>query len=159
MASAASFNDAAIYDVFDRIIGFAEATGRFDSVNQHEPKNAPGNGVVAALWIQNLKPTKSGQSETSVILNLNLRLYTNFRAEPFDIIDPNIMAASTDIMAQLSGDFEMGGSDNVRFIDLLGAYGSGLTLNAGYVEIDRSIYRVMTITIPIVINDAFTQEP
>ena len=157
----ANFNDAAINAVLDRIVSFALATGRFEQVNQHEPKNGPGNGLTCAIWVQRIRPVRSsGLAATSGVIILNARLYTNFKSAPFDYIDPNLTAASTDFMGALSGDFQL--DDNpavasVREIDLLGMEGQPLEVNAGYLEMDRQMYRVMTVTIPVVINDMFTQ--
>lgn len=152
-----NFNDAAVLDVLGRIESFAMASGRFDSVNGHEPKSAPGNGVAFAVWVQNIKPAASGQAATSGTLLLNGRVYIRFNQFPYDLIDPQVLSATLEIMAALSGDFKLGGADNVRAIDLLGMEGMPLSAQAGYVDIDKTMYRVMTINIPLIINDMFTQ--
>lgn len=156
----ANFNDTAINEVLDKLVSYHLSSGRFDQVNQHEPKNTPGNNITAAIWCQSIGPTKSsGLALTSGLLIMNSRIYQNFRSQPFDAIDPKVMAATTDIIGSLSGDFELGGVGNVRSIDLLGAASNKtLSAQAGYVEIDREVFRVMTITIPIIINDMFNQE-
>jgi hypothetical protein len=155
----ANFDDAAINDVFGRILSFALATGRFDAVNGAEPKNAPGTELTCAVWVQQIRPIRSsGLQATSCVVSFQARIYQNFRSEPYDMIDPNVTAATTDLMGSISGDFDLGGAEGVRAVDLLGAYVThGLQAQAGYVEIDRQVYRVMTITIPIIINDAFVQ--
>lgn len=155
----ADFGDAEVLDLFDKILDFALTSGRFESVNAHEPKNSPGNGVSMSLWIQDIRPIRSsGLAATSAMLLFNARIYTNFVAQPYDMIDPNVTAASVYFIGALSGNFELGGEDDVREIDLLGSYGESLAGRAGYVEIDKNMYRVMTITVPIIINDMWTQE-
>jgi hypothetical protein len=153
-----NFNDAAVNAVFDRIVSYSLASGRFDHVNQHEPKNAPGGGLSASIWIQAIRPLgkTSGLSATSGLLLLNHRIYTSFRSQPYDMIDPSVTAATCDLMGALSGDFELGGIAGVRAVDLLGMSGTALNATSGYVEIDRNIYRVMTTIIPIIINDMFS---
>lgn len=154
----AQFNDAAIRDVFGRLESYAMSNGRFDAVNGHEPKSAPpGNGVTYAQWVQTIKPALSGMGATSGLLLMNGRIYKSFTSVPYDAIDPEMTAATTDFMGQLSGDFELGGANDVRNIDLLGSTGYPLMANAGYVEIDRHMYRCMTLQIPIIINDMFIQ--
>lgn len=154
-----NLNDQAVNQVFDRLVSLALQTGRFDTVNQHEPKNAPGNGVNCSVWIQNIKPARSGTAATSILVNFDMRIYKNFVSQPFDMIDPNITSAVMVIMAALSGDFDFGGIGDARAIDLLGMSGSALNATAGYVDIDRRMFRVMTINIPVIFNDAFVQEP
>jgi hypothetical protein len=159
VVTAGNFNDVAVNAVLDKIVSYALASGRFDAVNQHEPKNAPGNQVTFALWIQRIRPVPrgSGLSATSGILLLTGRVYQNFRSQPFDAIDPSVTAATLDLMGKLTADFGLQGVPSVRNIDLLGQYGIAMDAQAGYVEIDKSIYRVVTIQIPVIINDMFVQ--
>jgi hypothetical protein len=154
-----NFNDEAVMTVFDKIVSYALATGRFDHVNQHEPKSAPGSGMECSVWINTIVPTRSsGLNSVSGIVTLYARIYTNFRQQPYDQIDPGVMSAVADLMGALAGDFDLGAEANIRSIDLLGAWSTvPLSAAAGYVEIDRQMFRVMTITIPIVINDMFQE--
>ena len=156
-----NFADAAVMTLFDKIVSYALASGRFDSVNQHEPKNAPGVGVQCSIWAQMMKPVRSsGMNVTSGLVVFQARIYSNFLSEPFDMIDPNVMSAAADFIGRLSGDFDFGGEAGVRNIDLLGSTGNSTSLqaNAGYVEIDRQMFRVMTVTIPVIVNDMFAQQ-
>ena len=83
----------AIATIFDKVVSLAASSGYFDAVNAHEPKSAPGNGVPAAVWVQSIKPvTTSGMTSTSGVLLLNVRVYTNFISQPYDVIDPNVLA-------------------------------------------------------------------
>jgi hypothetical protein len=153
-----NFNDEAVNTVFSRVVSYAMQTGRFDNVNQHEPKNAPGNGLTCSIWMQRITPIAAGGLDvTSGVVLLQARIYTSFVQQPFDMIDPSVMAATTDFIGAMSGDFEFGGEADVRNVDLLGAYGPSLSGEAGYIEIDRRVLRVMTIAVPIVINDMWEQ--
>lgn len=156
-----NLDDQAVNQVFDRLVSLAMQTGKFDTVNQHEPKNAPGNGVTCSVWVQTVKPArKSGLSSTSIVVNFDMRIYKAFVSQPFDMIDPTIVSGAMVIMAALSGDFDFGGIADARAIDLLGMEsGGGLSATAGYVDIDRRMYRVITINVPVIFNDAFDQEP
>jgi hypothetical protein len=154
-----NFNDAAVMTVFDKVVSYALASGRFDHVNQHEPKNSPGNGISCSVWIHTILPYRpgSGMGATTGVVVLNSRLYTNFRQQPYDMIDPNITAATCDLIGAITADFNFGGDAGVRNVDLLGMTGTSLSAQAGYVEIDRQMFRVMTIVIPVVVNDMFMQ--
>lgn len=153
------FNDAAVQMVFDKVISLALASGRFDHVNQHEPKSAPGHGLECSVWMNTIVPTRSsGLGITSGVVTLYARIYTNFRQQPYDMIDPNVLSAVAAMMTALTGDFSFGGAPGVRAVDILGAWSSvPLSAAAGYVEIDRQMFRVMTLTIPIVMDDMFVQ--
>ncbi len=145
--------------ILDVVNSYAAASGYFDRVAGHEPKNAPGNGISSATWVDRIGPLPagSGLAATAALVVLNQRVYTNMLADPPDAIDPNLTAAVDSLMASYSGDFDLGG--NVRNVDLLGAYSPGLSAQAGYLEQDGKLYRVMTITLPLVIDAVWGQAP
>lgn len=156
----AGFTDQNLSDLIAEVVGYALGSGRFDSVNGHEPKNSPGTGVVGAVWMGPLKPIKeSGLAATSCCLSLMFRVYVDFKSQPFDAIDPTVTAAIIDMMNYITGDFGFASLDFIRSVDLIGMPGvsDGMTAAPGYVEIDRVIYRVFTLTIPCIINDMFAQ--
>lgn len=143
-------------DIFDRLSSICSATGMFDRVNTHEPKNAPARGLTAAIWIDQVRPTKSGLARTSVSVVYKIRLYTSMLLEPQDMIDPQLMLALDAVMEGLTGDFTLG--DTVRCIDLLGqGDGHPLKMESGYINIDTRVFRVFTINVPIILNDVWEQ--
>lgn len=137
----------------------ALASGLFDAVNGHEPKSAPGRGLTAAVWVDEIRPAPggSGLARTSAVFDVNVRLYTSMLADPQDAIDPGLVDAVDTLMAAYSGGFTLGGL--VRSVDLLGAASEGLRARAGYLEQDGHLYRVMTIFLPMVVDDAWEQLP
>src|SRR5512135_1807902 len=113
-----TFNDPAVRTIFNKVVSYALASGRFDHVNQHEPKNAPHHGLTCAIWMQAIDPVRAGGlAATSGRVLLQARIYTSFIQQPFDMIDPNITAATADLMGALSGDFDFGGDADTRNID------------------------------------------
>lgn len=141
----------------DAMASHAAETGHFQTVNQHEPKNSPGHGLRAALWVQTFRPARrSGLASTSMRLEYRLRIYQNMLMEPQDSIDPAVLAAADACLAAYSSNFTLGGL--VRQVDLLGSDGNPLSATAGYLAIDNKMYRVMDLTIPLVINDVYDQE-
>jgi hypothetical protein len=151
-----SFDDAALRALINKVASHAMSLGLFDSVNTHEPKNAPGSGLSCAIWLQSLRPTRSsGLSATSVNLTLNIRIYTPMMQEPEDDIDLVMGSAAITLMNAYSGDFDLGAS--VRDIDLLGMDGTPMSAQAGYLTIGSTMERVIVITLPIIINDMFLQ--
>jgi hypothetical protein len=153
-----SFNQAAVLSLFDHVVSLTLTLGLFETVNQHEPKSAPGNGLRAAVWVQDIQPIAqaSGLNATSGVVTLYLRIYSNFLQQPLDGIDPDLLTATTTVLGAYSGDFTLGGT--VRDIDLLGMYGSKMGAVAGYANMDNRVYRIMTVTLPVIINDLWTQE-
>ncbi|MFD5509109.1 hypothetical protein ACFWIB_15210 [Streptomyces sp. NPDC127051] len=144
--------------ILDAAVSHAMASGHFEHVNGHEPQNAPSLGLTAAVWVDSVQPVRaSGLDSTTVRLTLNVRLYTSTQSDPPDAIDPALMTAVDDLCAAYVGDFTLGGL--VRNVDILGAHGQPLLVRAGYVQQSGAIYRVMTITLPVIVNDLWEQEP
>lgn len=152
-----NFDGAAVRTLVAKVESIAMATGQFRSVNFHEPKSAPGSGLRCAIWADTIEPIAraSGLADTSGYVVVLARVYGNMLQKPEDEIDPRIMTAATVLVGAYSADFTLGGT--VRNIDLLGAYGKTLGAQAGYITIGGSMYRVMTVTVPCVINDMWTQ--
>ncbi len=143
--------------IVDGVVSHAMTTGLFETVNGHEPKNQPGNGLNCAVWADRISPVPgaSGLQVTTAYVIMNVRLYTSMLQQPYDGIDPDLMAAVDALITAYSGDFNLGGK--VRNVDLLGAHGDSLSAQAGYLEQDKKVYRVMTITVPMVVNDTWSQ--
>lgn len=139
----------------DRIASHAAATGFFDRVSGHEPKNAPGHGITAATWRQRTQalPAQSSLESASAVVTFTGRIYGNMLAEPQDEIDPRQDDAADAWLERLIGDLTLGGAG--RNIDVLGETGAPLDLSAGYLEISRSYYRVVDLTIPVIVNDCW----
>jgi hypothetical protein len=159
------FDQAAVNALFDSVQSHAMTLGLFDSVNTHEPKGAPGNGVICAIWIDYIGPVpSSGLNSTSGYVVFSVRSYTSMLAAPLDGIDPKLLGAVTTLLNEYTGDFEFNDpstgapSANVRNIDLHGIHGRKMDAQAGYINLDGKLQRVMTITLPVIVNDMWTQE-
>lgn len=148
----------AVSTILGRVESHAAASGYFERVNRHEPKNAPGNRLSCAIWVDQMGPIKaSGLNSTSARMVVMVRIYSNMLQEPQDQIDPDVVAAADYLMGAYTGDFELGA--NVKNIDLLGAHGIELAARAGYLSQDGKMFRVMDITLPIIVNDLWSQAP
>lgn len=146
--------------LIDALASHALSIGHFDQVNQHEPKTAPNRGLTCAVWIDRIEPARgrSGLAMTSARVTFNVRIYQNFIKKPQDSIDPEVMEAADKLFEAYSGDFQLG--DETRWIDLLGAtQGHPMFSQSGYINIDNVVMRVMTITVPVIVENAWTQAP
>lgn len=150
-----------INGIINAAVSHAMTLGVFERVNGAEPKTAPGTGITCAIWVDRIVPVRaSGLASTSLMFVLMARLYIPPDVEPSDELDPNLVDAADQLMNAYTGDFTLDGQ--LRHIDLFGENGTPLAAQAGWVRFDRSdtgttVRRVMTITVPCVINDAWTQ--
>ena len=145
------------------LVSHAQLTGQFDKVNSAEPKSPPANGMTCSIWAQSIGPlvNESGLSSTSAYLVMQVRVYRNMLSstpDEADRIDPDMLTAVDRLLASFSGEFTLAGL--VEAIDLLGIGGETLRAEAGYIQIGgqgSGMYRIMTVTVPMIIPDAWTQ--
>lgn len=136
--------------------------GQFDSpVGRHEPRMRPTSDLYAALWLNSITPIRaSGLSVVSARVEWLFRMYTGGEQEPQDEIDAKVLTATDRFMSSLCGDFDL--DDHlpdglVRMIDIFGAYGTGLNAAAGWARWSDGTSRVVTITIPVIVNDVWQE--
>jgi len=135
----------------------AAASGHIERVAGHEPISTPGGGVTASVWLGRIRsvPARSGLAATSALVVLVVRLQIPWRGD-LDNVDLQLAAAVDDLMRAYTGDFTLGGQ--VANIDLHGESGIRLEGEPGYLRPDDGqVYRVFTITVPLIINDLWTQ--
>ncbi|MGW4670077.1 hypothetical protein [Streptomyces sp. NPDC004324] len=137
----------------------AQGLGLFEQVIGHEPVSSPGSGLTYAMWCGPVRPVpaRSGLDSVSARLELRGRVFLPADTEPQDDVDPAVLGAVSGLMAAYCGDFTL--DDLVANVDLLGAHGTGLSAEFGYTDIGSTKYRVATLIIPLVINDAWTEAP
>jgi hypothetical protein len=145
--------------IFDALISHAEATGLFETVNGHEPKSSPGKGLSAAVWVARIEPARasSGLSATSALVTCTVRIFSDMLAEPQDGIDPAVVEATDALMNAYSGAFTLGGL--IRNVDLLGQTRNPLFAQSGYITVSGRMFRIMDITVPMIVSDVWEQEP
>ena len=143
-----------IETALNQLTSLAAQSGYFTSVQSHEPKSAP-DGLLFACWLAPITPIplRSGLPVTSARLSIMTRMYTSMLADPQDQIDIDLGRASSYMLAQLTGDFEVTGA----WIDLLGAHGVSLSADPGYVTLDKTMFRVIDMMVPFICDDVFDQ--
>lgn len=141
----------------DALMSHAQGLGVFEQFVGHEPVSALGNGLTGGTWVSEIQPfaAGSGLARTTAVVIHFVRLYTPAIQEPADSIDPLLTNATDLLLEAYSADFELGG--NARNIDLLGQSGTRMSAKTGWQSLGDTTMRIMNITIPVIINDAFTQ--
>lgn len=148
--------------IYDALTSHAQTLGVFDRVNDHEAQQPPGRGLSCSILLGPLTPIRaSGMASTSGRLEMTARVYTPRPSNAPGDIDRQVLGAACQLLAAYSSDFELDGVPDslVRAVDLLGAYGTGLSMEPGWLTQDGTPYRVAEITLPILINDMWGQQP
>lgn len=147
--------------LFDALVSHALGLGLFDRVASHEPENAPGNGLTCVFTLDPAflrpDPQRSGLAVTSVRLTVRAQILQPVTTQPADANDAVLLDATARLIEAYHTDFTLGG--RVRNVDLLGGSGAPLQADAAYLEIDGQVYRSVSIPIPLIVSDVFSQSP
>jgi hypothetical protein len=145
--------------IFDRVVSHAKRSGLFEKVNgMHEPKAAPAaKGLTCAAWVDSVGPGRavSGLAATTALVVCQVRVYSSMVASPVDAIDPRVFRAVDRLYLAFLDDLDLGGT--VLSIDVRGLAGVPMSARAGYVEMDKHMFRVMTLTLPFLVADAWPE--
>jgi len=146
-----AFDAAAATALYASLKSAALELGLFQAVDTHEPLNAPGNRLFCSIVLGPMSPvTSSGLAAVSGRITFAFHLWSSAMQKPYDNIDPEILAATASLMGQLSGEFTLAGT--VRNIDLF-----SMSAQPGWVDFEGKQFRVVTLTVPVVINDMFAE--
>ncbi len=145
--------------VITAAIDHLQATGLFESVQDHERTSASAGGLTADVWVDTIKPLapQSGLSVTSALLTLTVRIYLNAMPPADSRLEQTIAGAADALLLAYNAAFDFDGT--VSWIDLLGEYGGAPSAAGGYVTVGGVFCRCMTITVPCVIDDVWPQSP
>lgn len=147
---------SSIGQVLTNLSSKLSALGKFDSVATVEPKNAPGNGLTAAVFLASVAPAvSSGLNRMDGVYTFTVRLYESAMTTPSTAIDTRMVDALDAVIDALAGDFDLGGT--VRNIDFQGENGATFRGEAGYIEVGGAMFRVVDISLPLIINNAFAE--
>lgn len=151
----ASTND--FPSIFSALVTHAQELGIFEIVYQGEPKSAPTNGLTIALYVGgagdqgfSVVAQRSGLASVSKRIVITARIHFPMLHEPTSEIESTILGATEQYIDSLVGDYMLG--DTVDFLDIFGAYGAAVSGLPGYITIDNKIFRVMSITLPVVLE-------
>lgn len=144
--------------IMDALASYAGRIGAFERVQLHEPKSEVSSGLSAALWFQSIDPIQqlSSLSKTSLRVEFVFRLYDNMLREPADTIDPEMTRVTNLLFNALHAGFTLGGL--ITQVDVLGTYGPPLRSQAGYIQQSGKLQRAISIYIPCVIANTYSQE-
>jgi len=139
----------------------ARATGLFQDVIDHESDNPPGRALTCSVIVGPLEPVgaASGLSIASARLEFTVRMEAPRTAKNPGETDRALLFAGVSVMAGYIGDFELVGVPDglVRNVDMFGAHGNGLSFKPGWFPQGEVAYRMADVTVPLILNDVFSQ--
>lgn len=129
------------------------------SVVFHEPRVPPSTLPALALWLGPLEPigAVSGLSEVSGRVTVQGRIYICTAEKVSDKTEEQLLTLMSAVLGGFAGAFTLGGE--AMMCDLLGAYGTKLSAQPGYVEYASAAYRVAEVSVPVIIDPLWTEAP
>ncbi len=141
-----------IKDTLIVIQNYLAASGRFATTDLGEPESLPdGTQLHARVWNMGRQVAYITQSTVVSLYNIRVRMYRNAFTEPTADIEYMLAESVQDIASDLLGDFDLGAT--VAYIDAAGIHGRGLRADWGHAPVSGVMFRVVDMTIPIVVND------
>lgn len=142
--------------ILSKLQSHATDKGQFEQVLLHEPKSAPSNGLTLAFWVDRARPVlSSGLNSVSMLLVVNMRAYAKFLSSPEDAIDSGLWAAVDPIIESYCMDFTLNGT--ARAVDIFGENGQDFEPIFGYLTQDGTVFRVLEMAIPVIVNDCYQE--
>lgn len=144
-----------ISNTLDVLLSHVAASGHVSSNSMGEPIEPPsGDKLHGSVYMRSTTvQILYGDGGTQELHVAVARLYRPVMREPTDQGERELAIATSELMQDFAQDFTLGGT--VREIDLAGGQG-GEAMGAewGHVVIKDLMYRVVDITVPIVIDDS-----
>ena len=132
------------------------ASGYFGSnVAVGEPKQpVAGAELSAAIFMGSTTVAETTLTKIIEQHMVTIRIYRDMLAEPTESIEFELGEVSSDIQSDLIGDYDLG--ETIRNIDIAGIYGAGMGATWGYVDLGGKMYRIVDISLPLIVDDSAT---
>jgi hypothetical protein len=148
----------AIQATLETVQGYLNRSGYFAAGTRiGEPKAPPvagSNALYAAVYMRHVAVAELNLRATHELHTVQVRIYRDMLAEPTEQAETQMAKVVSQVMSDLLGDLDLGAT--IRNIDAGGQYGAKLEATWGYVEVGGMLYRVVDITLPLIIDDSAT---
>ena len=118
---------------------------------------SPPVGLTAAIFFMDVDPAQTTLGSTIDVWTLQVRIYARAGMTPVDASKVEISVAQgvQTVLSALAGGFTLSGS--MRAIDWAGEEaGRKLSVKWGHLVVSGTIFRMVDITVPLIVDDAAT---
>lgn len=130
----------------------AAESGYFHTVELGEPKSSlQGHGMEAYIWMDSVAVAGTTLNYAIEIHTVTLRLYMPMLTGDTLEDEVEMDAAVNQVKRNLAADFDLGGT--VRNVDFAGQHSGGLESVTGFVDLSGTQYRIVDITLPVIVDD------
>ncbi|HEV2375861.1 MAG TPA: hypothetical protein VGS19_27300 [Streptosporangiaceae bacterium] len=150
-----TFDKAAATALISAVKSHAESLALFGrKVITHAPLSTPGEGLSCYIELGPVVPTvSSGLAAVSIEVTLSVHILASLNQKPLDAVEAQVLGATSVLLNAYAGAFTLGGL--VREVDIFG----GMKAEPGYLLFEGKPFRIVTITLPMTVNDAWQEAP
>lgn len=142
----------------DALRSYLAAEGWFGSVTIGEPKAPPSSErMAAALFMANISTIPITLARSMELHGVTLRIYRNTLNDPEEQVETDLADAMSKFMTDIEGDWQLGGA--IHHIDTSGAISSGVSGTWGYLDVGGTMFRVIDVSLPLVVDTAVVMAP
>uniref|UniRef100_A0A6M3XKI5 Uncharacterized protein n=1 Tax=viral metagenome TaxID=1070528 RepID=A0A6M3XKI5_9ZZZZ len=142
----------AIKATLQAISSYIQASGYVQKSTIGEPESPPGERLAASVYMGNISIVSLTLNTTIEVHTVILRLYMDMLAEPTEGIEFKLAEVVSGIFHDLLGEYDLG--TTIRNVDAGGIYGSPLRATWGYVDVGGKMYRIVDMSIPLIVDDS-----
>ena len=137
-----------------KVESFLAGSGYFTDTGIGEPASPPDQ-LAAFLWMTSVStpevPLDGGDVQIQVV---TLRIYQPAFESPPEDIEIELSNTLSQLLSDILGDADLGAS--IRHVDAGGIYGNNLSAEWGHLDQNGRIYRIVDLTLPLVVDGSST---
>ena len=135
------------------------STGYVSNVQVGEPVSPPdaNDKIFGAIFMNSANVVELSLGTTIELHSVTVRLHRRAafgQGDNAGEVEEEMALALSQISSNLIGEFDLGGT--LRAIDIAGQYGSALTATWGYVTIAQTMFRIVDLVLPLIVDDSAT---
>ena len=149
-----------IKSTLDAIASHVARTGYAAQVQVGEPTSPPEavDKLFVAIYMNSASVVELTLGNTTELHPATVRLYRRAafgQGDDAGAVEAEMALAVSQVSSNLIGEFDLG--ETVRAIDVGGTYGTPVTATWGYVSINNTMFRIVDLVIPLIVDDSATQ--
>ena len=128
------------------------SSGYFKHVQIGEPKGPAEQRFTAAIFMSDVSRADLPLAEVNHVYTVLVRIYDDMLREPQEDVEIEMSNVLDKFLNDLCGEFDLGAT--IRHVDVGGIWGTALGAKWGYIDLNNWMYRVVDVTVPLVVNTA-----
>lgn len=144
----------AVQTTLQNIESYLAASGYFQSTQVGEPKKPPEAEFSASVFMSRVSVVELTLNSTIEVHVPTVRIYRQMFAEPEENIEFDLGRIISQVSSDLLGEYDLGAT--IRNVDAGGQHGTPLSAQWGYLDVGGTMFRIVDMTVPLIVDDSAT---